>query len=405
MPQFNAPVYGMGDVANYTRMALATQQYLDEQKASAIRWQGAQDFDTLIKSGIAPNDALRRSAAKMFYNDPRALAATMPAMTSQVGGLFQEPTTGRWFTIDRWGTPRAVPSQYTGNVSFMGPNNTMWKLPLEPGGNVPASAIQPEVKTGTIVNVQGVGPVTYGTRGEVRQLSYDPTELIKRKDPNTGVEYTMTRGESAKADAMKEAQPLIDEYKANLVQIQSGEKMNRPGVFFGSYYTNLNKGIIEKLRQIGVDTNGNVIPGTDLAREVYGGAVKPSPYQMAPAVPPQGSATQPPWGAQMSPPVNWTQTPPAQGPGLTPQNWLYGGGAPAAPAAPAVTAPAAPTVTAPRPPGRTMYYRQPRAQTPTGYQERPLAPNEVIRQMKLPDGRTVLVIFDKNTKQYLRNAY
>jgi hypothetical protein len=80
----------------------------------------------------------------------------------------------------------------------------------------------------------------------------------------------LTRAENAKREAMLKAQPLLDEYNQNLQNIAAGERQWGPDKWwpFSTPYTNQNARIQEQLRQIGIDTTGNVIAGSKLAEEM-----------------------------------------------------------------------------------------------------------------------------------------
>lgn len=51
-----------------------------ESEAAAIRYQGEMEYQKLIESGIPPDEAMRRSAPKMFFNHPGGATAALKAM-------------------------------------------------------------------------------------------------------------------------------------------------------------------------------------------------------------------------------------------------------------------------------------------------------------------------------------
>jgi len=74
------PGVDWGDIYQGMGNELKLREYQDTQAAQAIRWQGEQDYRTLIDSGVDPEEALRRTAPKLFHNDPRALASAVEGM-------------------------------------------------------------------------------------------------------------------------------------------------------------------------------------------------------------------------------------------------------------------------------------------------------------------------------------
>lgn len=73
------PGVDWGAVAQAVNVDAHLQAQDEARKADAIRWQGQQDYQTLIDSGVDPAEALRRSSAKLFFNDPRGQAAVIGA--------------------------------------------------------------------------------------------------------------------------------------------------------------------------------------------------------------------------------------------------------------------------------------------------------------------------------------
>ena len=78
MDEYTAkPGVDWGAVDRGIQTEVGLRQFENEQKAQAIRWQGQQDYETLIKSGVDPMESLRRTAPKLFFNDPRGLASVV----------------------------------------------------------------------------------------------------------------------------------------------------------------------------------------------------------------------------------------------------------------------------------------------------------------------------------------
>lgn len=85
---YTAPYFTFSDVGTALAMDQRIKQRQEQQQADAIRWQGAQDYETLVQSGVNPGDALSRTASKLFYNDPQGLAQT--ARMAQAFNLQQQ---------------------------------------------------------------------------------------------------------------------------------------------------------------------------------------------------------------------------------------------------------------------------------------------------------------------------
>lgn len=80
MISYTGPSLNWGDASNWVGTNLKVNAFEDEQRSQVIRWQGEQDYRTLIDSGVDPEEALRRTAPKLFHNDPRALASAVEGM-------------------------------------------------------------------------------------------------------------------------------------------------------------------------------------------------------------------------------------------------------------------------------------------------------------------------------------
>jgi len=93
MDEYTAkPGVDWGAVDRGIQTEVGLRQFENEQKAQAIRWQGQQDYETLIKSGVDPMESLRRTAPKLFFNDPRGLASAVEEIS--------RPRQGRIVTMD-----------------------------------------------------------------------------------------------------------------------------------------------------------------------------------------------------------------------------------------------------------------------------------------------------------------
>lgn len=80
MPNGTSQNVDWNQVARALQLEMAVRDYEDQQKAQAMRWQGSRDYQTLVTSGVDPMEALKRTAPKLFFNDPHGLAAASKAM-------------------------------------------------------------------------------------------------------------------------------------------------------------------------------------------------------------------------------------------------------------------------------------------------------------------------------------
>lgn len=87
------PGIDWGSVAQMVGVDTDVRRFEEDQKANALRWQGQQDYGTLVASGIDPMEALKRTAHKIFYNDPEGLAKTVESFQAS----SQPPVKGRIF--------------------------------------------------------------------------------------------------------------------------------------------------------------------------------------------------------------------------------------------------------------------------------------------------------------------
>jgi hypothetical protein len=361
-------------LGTYMRSAIAVQQYRDEQKAQAIRWQGAQEYDTLVKSGVAPQDALSRTAPKLFFNEPRALAGAAGDIGMGRGQIYTDPDSGRQFIIQPNQKIQAVPQAPTGWTTVTGPNNQTYRIPLTPGETAEAPRVSMPPTPPQVVPLPGQqGSMIVGPRGTGQRIPVDPTELVTIKDKVTGVERKLSRAEYALEQARQAAAPLLSEFAANAAEIQASNVKPTwdwiPGV---EAYTNKQARIEELLKQKDLDPQGKPLPGSRLAREIGAETAEPIPQQQAPAPPP----------AALGQPGPALPAMPAR-PNLRYLN--YNWGQPGAIPSPGQVAPIAPPVTP-----------LPAAAPRVGVS---LAPNEVLMRV----GNN-LVVFDKNTRKALRYA-
>lgn len=85
MPYTARPGIDWGSVAQMLDMERRITEAQQQQKIQAIQWQGQQDYQTLVNSGIEPREALKRTAPKLFYSDPRGMANAIVAAQNTYG--------------------------------------------------------------------------------------------------------------------------------------------------------------------------------------------------------------------------------------------------------------------------------------------------------------------------------
>jgi hypothetical protein len=66
-----------GDIATLFNLNTRLREQEQLKEDQAIRYEGAQEYDALLKSGLSPEDAIRKTAHKMFYNDPGAFSGAL----------------------------------------------------------------------------------------------------------------------------------------------------------------------------------------------------------------------------------------------------------------------------------------------------------------------------------------
>lgn len=64
-------------VASAISLASRLRADAEASRANALRWQGSQEYQSLVASGVPPEDALRRTAHLLFYNEPSGIASIM----------------------------------------------------------------------------------------------------------------------------------------------------------------------------------------------------------------------------------------------------------------------------------------------------------------------------------------
>ena len=62
------------------RLMLELRKQQQESRAAAIRYQGQQEYQQLLQQGVAPVEALRQAAPKMFYEHPSGITAATKYM-------------------------------------------------------------------------------------------------------------------------------------------------------------------------------------------------------------------------------------------------------------------------------------------------------------------------------------
>jgi hypothetical protein len=327
------PVRGADYLNAYMRNAIGVQALLDQQREAAVRWQGAQEYNTLIQSGVDPREALQRSGPKLFFNDPRALAATVPSMLSQEGQLYTDPQTGEQYTIDRYGQYKHV-YKTPDRLRYTAPGGINVNRALQPGETAPA----PGAPNLDIREIPGVGYIIMNPSGTSKLVPNPISVTEKGKTEKITSAEDLRRQEWAKVESFASD---IAQWQKN---IDSGNTRWGPeggGVFSGEMYQTKIDRAKDMLKQAGFNEDGTIIPGSDLDLRVK--QLNPA-YQFQPA-----------------PAPGVTQAAPGVFHG---QGYGYGGQQIAPPTPPpAAPPPAAPPPAAPPPaaPGRT----------PTGFQPIP----------------------------------
>lgn len=151
MPYTARPGINWNDVATGVAVELRIQDFEKEQRAAAIRWQGAQDYQTLVKSGVDSGAALRRTASKLFFNDPQGLSKT--ALTAEQIRLRQtESDAAQKFAREKLTTEAKLTRERIAALSApsiraeaekrgskrVTVGDTVYTIPLAPGESPPA---------------------------------------------------------------------------------------------------------------------------------------------------------------------------------------------------------------------------------------------------------------------------
>jgi hypothetical protein len=213
--------------------------------------------------------------------------------------------------------------------------------------------------------------------GGIGRPYQDPTKIVKIYDKDTGTYMQMTTAEHALKVARDAAKPLLDEYAKNKLEIQS-EKVGWDWLPWNQTFKERQKDIADTLAGIGLDPEGEPIPGSALAKKM-GLDEQPVP-EATQAAPPPGVATPPVAPAPTAPVPTLTPRQMQQlqmwqrrnalmgGPGQQMNIMAPGQGRPvnimAPGATPPVTAPAAPVAPAPAPAPAAAAPRQPRPNVP-----------------------------------------
>jgi len=249
------PIRGADYLNAYTRNAVAVQDLLDKQREAAIRWQGAQEYNTLLQSGVDPREALQRTGPKLFFNDPRALASTVPSMLSQEGQIYTDPD-GEKFTIDRFGQYHHIyrPSD---RVKYLAPGGVQVNRAAGPGEQLPA----PGAQGLDIREIPGVGYVIMNPSGTAKVIPNPVTVTEKGKTERITTAEDLRRKEWA---TLRDPVSNIAQWQAN---IDAGNKRwGREGGGFPSgemYQTKIDRAK-EQLQAAGFNPDGTVIQGSAL---------------------------------------------------------------------------------------------------------------------------------------------
>lgn len=302
----------------------ATNKRYEEQRAAAIRWQGAQDYERMVKQGADPREALRRTAPRLFFNDPRALAATVPSMLSQPGGLVTDPESGRRFTVDRFGNykPLNEPTSYR---KFTDAQGNTWTLAVPGGDTQAAGAAGPGIQTPQMFQAGG--------QNFLLQSGRSPTRV-----PRTPEEEWA--GRAALERATKAAQPIFNKILEYKKRKEAGYTNTKYGLGSETYDQGI-KRLEEDLAGLGFLPSGQPKPGTDLYKSVFG-EQPPAPAEagaMQQGIAPPGAPgvgynapigpTRPPLQQQLIPNPRFGTSP--WEPRMIPSGPATRGGTPAAP--------------------------------------------------------------------------
>lgn len=380
------PGLNASDVAAFVAARREAEERARQSQIDAIRWQGTQEYQTLIQSGVPAGDALRRAAPRMFFNDPAAISRALTWDTGQPGQIIERD--GRLFTIDTKGNPRPVPQQWLGSTRVMGPGNQMYNIPLtrDELQAVPRTSVAP-TPPDVVPLAPGQGSMIVQPSGAGTRIPASPTELIKVPDPDDPeVMITVTKPEYLLMQAKKKAKPLLDSYRAS--KAEDAASNIRPGwpdwafAPFSETYKQKMERIKEQLKAYDLDEEGNPIPNSSLDKAIKA-ATPAAPTPQPPPAPAQFQAAPPTAPTQPAVPAVRRRVPP----GTREGNYV--------------------------PPSRRGTVTLGNTNAPLSTTLRgnpltppnvPLAPNEVLKVRRLPNGAYEWAVFDKTTNQRLRSA-
>lgn len=385
MPIGIADGMSAGELAVYLGAAQERERILAQQRIDAIRWEGAQEYDTLVKSGVPAPEAMRRAAGKLFYNDPGAFQRAISSIGQGPGQIFEEG--GRQFIMDPNGKIRAVPQRWTGSTTVLGPGNQVYKIPLTPEelATAPRTSTTPAAPP-VYPLPGGQGSVMVNPSGQPTRIPAPPTEFVKVADKETGVTRTLTQAEFLLEQAQEKAKPLLDQFRANAAEIAAGEEKAVwdwiPGV---ETYAQKQARIKEQLKAYDLDEKGEPLPGSKLSVAISAtmpaAPVAGAPATAVPAAPPvtpPGQLVSPGMIGGRRPPIRMIRPRPT-GPGP-----VMSVVPPTAPALGSTNAPLTTTLQT-RPPAPNVR----------------LGPNEVLRFYR-PGNKWVII--DTKANKYLRDA-
>lgn len=88
------PEADWNQVAAAVSMASRLRAEDEAARANAIRWQGKQEYSDLLRSGMQPEEALRRTAHLLFFNEPTGMASIIRSTRQE------EPFTPQRVSVD-----------------------------------------------------------------------------------------------------------------------------------------------------------------------------------------------------------------------------------------------------------------------------------------------------------------
>jgi len=392
---YTAPGWEARDIGTLVNARIAANQYLDQQKADAIRWQATQDYETLVKSGVPAQEAYRRLAPRMFYGDPRGLAGTIAPVSRQYFGTRTVRLAD--------GTQMKVTMDYP-----------QWQQAPSTNAPPPTPRIEPIPGSGgqqMIVQPSGTATVVPQARQNLVEIPAVQGVSPKR---------VITQGRARYESAQVAAAPLVKEYKDLASKVSAGKTAWR----WQSPYTNQMAEIEAKLNKLGLDTNAMIMPRSTLdaavrtdpilTQELQTQGQLPAPAAMTEAAPAAAPVPTrffprrmppPPARVYMGPnrPIGGDQyqefrrpgaamiSAPQYPPAITDEQLRARGQEPPPPAAPPPAA--APPAAPPRGTARSGWEQA----APTMVYE--LGPNEVLATGRAADGTRIKIILNTKTGQ------